>query len=81
MIKIEDKTKCCGCHACYNICPKKAIEMIEDVKGFKYPNINEDVCVNCNLCEKVCPVLKKIEVNNNPVSYACYNKNWIIEIK
>lgn len=75
MIKIEDKTKCCGCHACYNICPKKAIEMIEDVKGFKYPNINEDVCVNCNLCEKVCPVLKKIEVNNNPVSYACYNKN------
>lgn len=75
MIKIEDKTKCCGCHACYNVCPKNAIEMIEDDKGFKYPNINEDVCINCNLCEKVCPVLKKVEVENIPVSYACYNKN------
>lgn len=78
MIKIEDKTKCCGCHACYNVCPKNAIEMIEDDKGFKYPNINEDVCINCNLCEKVCPVLKKVEVENIPVSYACYNKNEVV---
>lgn len=75
MIEIIDKTKCCGCHACYNVCPKNAIEMIKDDKGFKYPEINEDDCISCNLCEKVCPVLNKAEVKNNPVSYACYNKN------
>lgn len=75
MINIKDKTQCCGCHACYNVCPKNVIEMIEDDKGFKYPKINEDDCISCNLCEKVCPVLKKVEVKNNPASYACYNKN------
>ena len=40
MIKIEEKNKCCGCHACFNICPKNAIEMIEDEKGFKLRIIN-----------------------------------------
>ena len=52
MISIEDKTKCCGCHACYNICPKNAIEMAVDEKGFKYPRIDETKCIGCNLCEK-----------------------------
>lgn len=75
MISIEDKTNCCGCHACYNICPKNAIEMAVDEKGFKYPRIDETKCIGCNLCEKVCPILNKKEVVNEPVSYACYNKN------
>ena len=24
-ISVLTKEKCCGCHSCYNICPKKAI--------------------------------------------------------
>ena len=35
MIDIKDKTKCCGCHACYNVRPKNAIEMIEDLNILK----------------------------------------------
>ena len=35
MIDFKDKSNCCGCYSCYNICPKKAIEMVEDEKGFK----------------------------------------------
>ena len=34
MIKIEDKVKCSGCVACFNVCPKNAIKMIEDKEVF-----------------------------------------------
>ena len=76
MIEIKNKTNCCGCYACYNICPKNAIEMKEDEKGFKYPVIDKDKCINCGLCEKICPILnKKNEIENDINVYACYNKN------
>lgn len=28
------KENCCGCHACYNVCPKFAINMVADKEGF-----------------------------------------------
>ena len=72
---IVEKNKCCGCHACFNICPKKAIKMKKDENGFKYPIIDKKKCVDCKLCEKVCPVLKSTIVSNDIFAYACYNKN------
>jgi len=75
MIEITDKTKCCGCYACYNICPKNAIIMKEDEKGFKYPIIDKEKCVNCGLCDKVCPIIQNKKNENEPKAYACYNKN------
>lgn len=54
-ILYERNEECCGCTACYAICPKRAITMIEDTEGFEYPKIEEDKCVKCYLCLKVCP--------------------------
>lgn len=51
---LEIKDKCNGCRACYSVCPKGAITMQEDKEGFLAPIINEEKCVNCGLCEKVC---------------------------
>ena len=48
--------KCCGCHACYAICPKAAIEMEYQADGFLYPKINEKLCVNCGLCSRICQI-------------------------
>lgn len=48
------KSDCCGCTACYNVCPKDAIRMIPDALGFKYPVVDEAKCVECGLCERVC---------------------------
>lgn len=49
------KEECCGCTACYAICPKEAISMIEDEEGFEYPQVDEEKCVRCYMCLKVCP--------------------------
>lgn len=80
MININNKDKCCGCHACFNICPKDAITMEEDIKGFRYPVIDKQKCIDCSLCEKVCPILKKEEISDKPIAYAGYNKNEKVRI-
>ena len=50
----SEKNTCCGCTACMNICPKHAITMVKDEEGFLYPVINQEKCVECGLCKKVC---------------------------
>lgn len=57
MINITDITKCCGCSACVQSCPVKCIDMKEDEQGFLYPVIDTAACIDCGLCEKVCPML------------------------
>lgn len=66
---ICDKSKCTGCYACYNICPKKAISMKEDSNGFVYPSIDDEKCINCGLCKRRCPMLNNLELKY-PI--ACY---------
>lgn len=55
-ILFERKEDCCGCTACYAICPKETIFMIEDEEGFLYPNINATNCIRCYMCLRVCPI-------------------------
>lgn len=81
MIEIQEKNKCCGCYACYNICPKSAIEMVEDEKGFKYPKVNKERCINCGLCDKVCPIINNKKIENEPKAYACINKDEKIRMQ
>ena len=69
-ISEENKVNCCGCTACFNICPTKAITMQEDEEGFLYPVVDEEKCVNCNMCEKVCPVINPKVNSKLPKAYA-----------
>lgn len=46
-------THCCGCNACVQICPVSCIKM-EPINGFYYPKIDEEKCIHCGLCRKVC---------------------------
>lgn len=59
MIKIQNKQDCCGCTACVQRCPRHCISMKEDEEGFLYPVIDENICINCGLCENVCPWLNR----------------------
>lgn len=57
MINIIDKHDCCGCEACMQACPKRCISLERDKEGFLYPIVNTNICVECGVCERVCPVI------------------------
>lgn len=62
---------CTGCGACFNKCPTGAILMKENAEGFLYPFIDNQKCIDCHLCERVCPVLNYHRVKkDNPPCYA-----------
>lgn len=72
----EGKENCTGCFACYSICPKQAITMEQDEKGFKYPVINKEKCIDCGMCRKICPIInKKKEPIEEQKVYAVKNKD------
>ena len=75
MITIKDKKDCCGCTACYNAGPKKAIEMQADQEGFLYPVIDREKCVDCGICDSTCPIINKVEKNPEQT------KGYILRIK
>lgn len=81
MIEINDKSKCCGCEACANNCPKRCITMVEDEHGFRYPNADKNTCIECGLCEQVCPILVGKKNEFGPDVYAVQNKNDLIRKK
>lgn len=74
MIIIE-KNQCCGCSACYNICPQKCIIMKEDIEGFLYPQIDKINCINCGLCKRVCPEKNKYKVSHKQKGYVIRAKD------
>lgn len=61
MINILNKIDCVGCNACVQRCPKQCIAMHADEQGFLYPIVDHDLCIECGLCEKVCPVINQEE--------------------
>lgn len=65
-ILFNRKEECCGCMACYAVCPSKAISMIEDEEGFDYPYIEQKKCVRCYKCISVCPIkqIRTYTLNN-----------------
>lgn len=70
MIRVLDKSQCCGCEACRNICPRQCILMKDDKEGFLYPEVNLADCIDCGLCEKVCPVLHPAKERRPVAVYA-----------
>ena len=77
MIEIQKKEDCCGCTACYSVCPTKAIVMNEDNEGFTYPVVDKAKCVDCGRCQKVCPIQSpaKNKTQKYGAVYAIQNKN------
>lgn len=81
MIIINNKTDCCGCWACSQICPHKCISFQEDEEGFLYPFVNTDDCIGCGLCEKVCPAIYINEPRTPLKVYASKNPDDTIRIQ
>lgn len=71
-----DEADCCGCEACVNICPKQAITMETNGKGFLYPVVDTGKCIHCNRCVSVCKFKSpKLDNTNIPEVYAAVNQD------
>lgn len=60
-----EKKTCTGCSACAQVCPQSALTMKPDQEGFLYPQIDEEKCIRCGICEITCPVIGNDRANTN----------------
>lgn len=70
-IYTKRKETCTGCGACVNSCRHNALLMEPDSEGFLYPQINPDKCIQCGLCNMVCPVTN-CDTANKSIDQHCY---------
>lgn len=69
MPTLANKDLCVGCTACVSKCPKHCLDIVYDEAGFAYLKLsNAEYCKKCNLCERVCPILNKTEIDNESTS-------------
>ena len=67
---LQEEKKCTGCAACYNICPRNAIEMISNEEGFLCPSIDPKKCIQCGKCDNICPCMtEKVKTSKMPPAY------------
>ena len=74
-MKICSDEKCTGCVACVNACKRGCISMNEDELGALHPVVNENICVQCGLCSKVCPNNLELTFRNPRICYASWIKD------
>ena len=67
-----DKAKCTGCGACVSNCPKKALSLQYNEEGFYHPSVNEELCINCGACEKVCHALNSVQPDTPSRNFTAY---------
>lgn len=70
-----DRKQCTGCTACAAICPQNCIHMEADAYGFPFPAVDSGACIDCGLCEQICPVLHPRSVSAQPAAFAAYSKD------
>ena len=76
-MSLPKKRDCTGCGACFNVCPCEAITLQHDEHGFLYPLIDDTLCIQCKMCEEVCPAIVPLVRENalQPRVYACWHKD------
>ena len=80
MIHLTEPSKCCGCSACVQRCPYSCITMQADADGFEYPVFDQAKCVDCHLCETVCPVIN-MQDSQMPISvYSAKHKSESVRL-
>lgn len=80
-MKLAPHSRCSGCSACHDICPRNAISMVPDDEGFLYPQIDETRCVACGRCAEACPSLHPGKSRTPLAVYAAKAKDDELRLK
>lgn len=80
-VKDLSEEKCCGCAACMDKCPVRAISMHYDNNLNRVPIVDDDICISCGQCVKVCPGCNEtsVRVGGKYTVYLATYKNGEIE--
>lgn len=70
-----DITQCTGCGACSQRCPKGCISFHPGELGVLLPDINTGKCIQCGLCEMVCPITTPVSTVTQQQAYAVVNRD------
>ena len=70
-------TYCSGCGACTSVCPVEAIDLKKNTAGFYEAAVDEEKCIHCGKCKKVCHRFVRFEGNSltKAVPYALQSKD------
>ncbi|HPG41894.1 MAG TPA: 4Fe-4S dicluster domain-containing protein [bacterium] len=61
-----NKDFCVGCGACAQVCPPKAISIVDDLqKQTRTLTVDYCLCMNCGQCEEKCITQKGIKLSND----------------
>lgn len=71
------ESKCSGCGVCVVICPTKSIDLKKTEDGFWGSYVNNRTCINCTICQKVCPHLNKFSKSEPIKSFIAREKKSI----
>lgn len=69
--------RCTGCGACSNVCPTRAIEIIDDYRiNMRKIRLWLGACIFCGNCRDFCPEYA-IELTDRPVAPS--SKKWVFK--
>ena len=72
---IVDYNNCTGCGACVMVCPVKAIDFVEDSRGFVFPRVDENKCIACGKCVRSCLLSAKEPEHTVQAAFALQMKD------
>lgn len=74
-MNISTTKNCYGCMACMSVCPKECIKLDYGRLGHIIPVVDENLCIDCGTCVKVCQDYNPINLNIVDKVYACWSKD------
>lgn len=75
-----DKDMCTGCMACVDVCARKAVSIKDSIYAYNAV-IDENICINCNLCRKVCQNNHHVEMTKPIAWYQGWSFDESVRIK
>lgn len=75
-MKLASPKTCTACMACVDICHHGALSLFVDRDGFYQIEVDNNKCIECGLCEKVCPVLKPLFAERDRVELSMPYAVW-----